>query len=82
MSTRRVEFKDERNQRERKALGEIRCFLSKIKLQKKKKEEEEKEKSGITCLKLYALYVCKGSGERKNMKKQTRYSRNKVCKQL
>ena len=65
MNIRRVEFKDERDEKERKALEEIRCFLSKTKWQKISNGGEERGESGITWIELYALYMCKGAGDQK-----------------
>ena len=64
MEIRKVEYKDEKNEKERKELEQIRCFLKRITWRKIGKEEETGGKSGITLIELYALYMCKGAGIR------------------
>ena len=64
MNIRRVEFKDERNEEERKSMEEVRCFISNVRWSTEVQEEE----GGATWIELYAPYMCKGAGEQ--MKKK------------
>ena len=51
--------------KEREALEEIRCFISKIMWQKISRGGDERGKSGITWIEQFALYMCKGAGDQK-----------------
>ena len=63
MEIRKVEYKDEREPRERTELERTRCFFKKITWQRIHKEEEVGETSGITWIELFALYMRTGPGD-------------------
>ena len=56
----------ERRKEEREEMEEVRCFLTNVRWSTEVKEGD----TGITWLELYALYMCKGAGEKAKKKQE------------
>ena len=63
MEIRKVEYKDEKDEKRKKGAGKDQMLPENNNVAKDKQGRRDRRKNGITWIELYALYMCKGAGD-------------------